>query len=576
MNKKLLSLVLAICSSVGAFSQSPKQEQSSNQKTVSTISNTNEPAWVASKADKSTNSTTKGNTSEGTWAWKVQPFDHKVFIENQGQFDKLVNDNSKVIFAAQIGDNLFAYFTTNGIVYRNVEYPKYADAKKGAKEDPDYDPDRKPIVPVISYLNMHWIGSNPNVTFDAKEEQTDYYTYPTGPRSSVKVNIFKRFICRDLYPGIDAEYTFFPDKGGFKYSLIVHPGADLSVVKLKYDNAAGGMSLNADGDIVIKSGNGVGDIIDHAPVSMYQGGGNVTSSYNLNSNEESFKVDPSYDKTKTLVIDPWTWSNSPVLATNKAYDLDYDKAGNIYVYGSSGTWQLAKFTSGGVKLWTYNATLISTGYYGDFDVDKLSGICYLTEGFNFSGMNCIQVSTAGVQLSSKQAGVTLQEGWRDVWDACKGLTVVGGGGWDSPCSQAGVIDTNMNITPVNSLGANASQTGHDIVLTCMDPNGTQCYMASAQSAGDPGNFNNVMFQMPVPALAPTTYQTSTGYVFQESNVAQYVGSSTANGLNGMAASPNWLYIYDGAKLKRVNKGTGAIITTVVITATPEDWGGLGC
>jgi len=334
MNKKLLTLVLAICSSVGAFAQSSKQAQSTNLKGTSTISNTNEPAWITQKADKSSNSTAKGTTGEGAWAWKVQAFDHKVFIENLGQFDKLVNDNSKVVFAAQIGDNLFAYFTTTGIVYRNVEYPKYADAKKEFKADPDYDPDRGPITPVISYLNMQWEGSNPNVSFDAQEEQSDYYTYPTGPSSSVKVKIFKKFTYRNLYPGIDAEYTFLPDKTGFKYALIVHPGADLSLVKLKYDGAAGGMSLDADGDVVIKSANGVGDLIDHAPITSYQGGGNVTSSYNLNGNEESFKVDASYDKSKTLIVDPWTWSNSPVLATNKAYDLDYDKAGNVYVYGS--------------------------------------------------------------------------------------------------------------------------------------------------------------------------------------------------------------------------------------------------
>ena len=284
--------------SLGLFSQSFNQAQSTNNQAISAAGNANEPAWVSSNKNKNSGTSTKGKAGESAWAWTVQPFDHKVFIENRGQFDTLVNDNSKVIFGAQLGDNLFAYFTTTGIVYRSIVFPKLAEAEKEGKEGKD-DPDKKPIKPVISYLNMQWEGSNPNVSFEAKEEKTDYYTYPTGPKSSVQVNLFKRFIYHNLYPGIDAEYTFISDKQGFKYSLIVHPGADLSVVKLKYKGAKS-MSLNSNGDIVITNTNGIGNIIDHAPVSMYQEGGDVKSSYNLNGKEESFNADASYDKSKTL------------------------------------------------------------------------------------------------------------------------------------------------------------------------------------------------------------------------------------------------------------------------------------
>ncbi len=299
----------------------------------------------------------------------------------------------------------------------------------------------------------------------------------------------------------------------------------------------------------------------------------MASSYNLSGHEESFNCG-SYDNTKTLVIDPWTWTSSPALATNKAYDVNYDNVGEVFVYGSSGTWQLAKFNSAGVKQWTYNATPISTGYYGDFSCDRFSGKCFCTEGFDASGMQSIEVSAAGAQTALTKCVANLQEGWRDAWDPCKGITVIGGGSWQTTCDAGGSVDTNDNITPVNVLNENATEEGHDMALTCVDPNGVKCYMASTQSAGDPGNFNNVMIQLPVPALTPTAYQTATGYAFQESNVAQYVGAFTANGLNGMAASANWLYIYDGANLKRVNKGTGAIVSTVAVTGTSEDWGGL--
>lgn len=161
-----------------------------------------------------------------------------------------------------------------------------------------------------------------------------------------------------------------------------------------------------------------------------------------------------------------------------------------------------------------------------------------------------------------------------MWNVCTNEIVIAGGSWYTVCDAGGWVDTNLNIHPVNVLNEVGSEEGHDMALTCLDPNGSQCYMATTQSAGDPGNFNNVMVQLPFPAMAPATYYAPTGYTFQESNVAQYVGVSVANGLNGMAASPNWLYIYDGAKLKRVNKGTGAIVSTVTVSATSEQWSGL--
>src|SRR5579883_2483603 len=139
---------------------------------------------------------TKGQKSD--WAWTVQPFDHKVFIENRGQFDELVNSKSKVLFGAQLGDNLFAYFTTNGIIYRQCVYPKLQAARKELAEKKDYDPDKEVVKPVITYLASQWEGSNPDVSLDAQQEQTDYYTYPTGKTTSVQVNIFKKIIYKNL------------------------------------------------------------------------------------------------------------------------------------------------------------------------------------------------------------------------------------------------------------------------------------------------------------------------------------------------------------------------------------------
>jgi hypothetical protein len=502
--------------------------------------------------------------AQSKWAWSVKPFDKKVFVQNAGQFDALINEKATILYMAQLGDNLFAYFTTNGIIYRTIDFPKVSpkDAKGG-------DPDKEVLPPVINFLNAHWVGCNPSLTVTGEEEHTDYYTYPTGNSSSVIVNIFNKIVYHNLYPGIDAVFTFPQDSTGFEYALIVHPGANLSQVKLKYKGATS-MKITPSGDIDIESG--VDQIIDHAPKSFYQLGGNVASTYVLNGTEESFSA--SYDVTKTLVVDPWTWSKVPTMAVTKAYDLDYDNQGNVYIYGSSSTWQLQKLNAAGTILWTYNATPISTGYLGDFACIRPSGKCICTEGFNSTGMEAVEVSTAGLQTAANRAPVSLQEGWKIVWNPCSLEIVIGGGGWDAPCNAGGWVDTNDVIHPVNVLNQTAAQTGHDIALTCYDPDGTHAYMATTQSAGDPGNYNNVMVRLPSPALTPPAYYAATGYGFAESNVPFYISGGTSNGLNSMTASYNWVYIYNGATIKRCVKTTGAVNATVAASATVQQWGGL--
>jgi len=500
-----------------------------------------------------------------TKAWSVQPYDLRVFIQNAGQFDQEVNEKAVVLYSAKLADYLHVYFTTNGIVYRLIDYPN-VNKKTGDLGDPDKD--AKPAV--MHYLSCHWEGSNPNVTIEGQQEQSDYYTYPTGKSTSVQVNAFKKIIYHNLYPGIDAEFTFPKDTTGFEYALIVHPGADLSQVKLKYKGAKN-MSVDPKGNIVIESP--VDQIIDHAPLSSYQEGGSVSSNYILKGTEESFSA--NYDRTKTLVIDPWTWTSSPVIVANRAYDLDYDHQGNVYVYGGTSPYQLVKFNSVGVKLWTFTASsLTAYSYYGDVACDEFSGKCFLVEGLNLSGIHVAQISTAGAQTNITQTQPQLMEGWRILWNPCNpNEMIISGGSWQTPCDAGGAVDTNDNITRINVLNQTPTQTGHDIAIACYDPTGNWGYMATTTSAGDPGNYPNVVIQLPTPALTPPTYYASDGFAFAEANVAQYVGYST-NGMNGMAASTKWLYLYNGANLERLVKNTGVINSTVVVTATIGAWGGL--
>ncbi len=497
--------------------------------------------------------------------WKAKAFDHQVFIPNEGQFNGAIPGADKVLYGAQLGD-VWAYFTAKGIVYSYSEFPK-----KTGKETEEQKEKEMRAKPVFHYLKSVWDGSSPDVTLQAEGKLSYYYTYSKGNDGAIKADIFRSITYSNIYPGIDIKYTFPKGKEGLKYTLIVHPGADISKVKLQYPSI-GKLKTTEAGDVTIKSG--VGEITDHAPNAFYKGGsGSVTVSYTVSGNSESFNFSGGYDNTKTLIIDPWI--TDPLFGPNydRAYDLDFDNRGNVYAYGSWMPLQLEKFNSSGSPQWVYNAIDFSTNsYYGDVVVNRKSGTAYITEGFNFSGARAIKINTNGFWLATFPGTVNLNEFWRAVYNPCYDNIVIGAGGTRDSC-QACMLDTNMVVvTPINILGTTSNY--HDIAFITMDPSGGFAYMGTAHTADN--LFSNQICKMPVPSLRPTIYIAPDNYTIQEVASVSYVANSvgTANGMNGMAASPNWLYMFDGATLKQFDKGTGVMNTSAAITTTSFAWGGL--
>src|SRR4029077_19683663 len=97
-------------------------------------------------------------------------------------------------------------------------------------------------------------GSNPNVELQAKDEVSFYYCYgdAKNPEHTIVANAFRKVLYKNLYQGIDVEYSFPENKFGIEYALIVHPGADLSKVKLLY-KGADGITTDATGNVKIET-----------------------------------------------------------------------------------------------------------------------------------------------------------------------------------------------------------------------------------------------------------------------------------------------------------------------------------
>jgi gliding motility-associated-like protein len=505
--------------------------------------------------------------------WTTNPFEHKEFIKNEGQFDD-AGKGDKVIYQAILG-NIKAYFTADGILY---EYDKYSKPTKG--DDPD---EKKDVKPEQLYLRAKWQGANPQTSISADEELSYYCTY-NAEGKGIKANAFKKIIYRNLYPGIDAEFTFPDKKEGMKYSLIVHPGADISKVRLKYSGATV-LRKDANGNILVSSP--LGRCTDHAPVCFYKDGGDVKMEYTLKGDAESFLVNGQYDKSKTLVIDPLiTWTTDPNFTGNdNAYDVDYDYSGNVYVYGCGSPFQLTQLNSSGVIQWQYFSSFF--GYYGDFAVDKSTGSSFLVEGFSGSGgANIKKINNQGSLVAQRIVDTNINEMWRAAYNPCQHDIVIAAGGYASnpgQSKQALVVDTSLNLVSAkNVLGVVHGY--HDMTLMSLDPSSSiVSYMATATTTGDNLSIaDNVLVKVPLPALLPPQYQVADGYKFEEVLSIDYYGGGTSNGMNGMAASPNWLYLYDGATLTRFNKNTGASIGNVTVNVPVigtngqilVDWGGL--
>ncbi len=494
--------------------------------------------------------------------WTVSPFENKLFIENRGQFDNdiVATEKTKIFYSAMLGD-ITLYFTPSGVVYRLDEYPKNTTDKFQK--------------PTTHYFTANWENPSQLVTITAEQEANWYYTYPSGENKTIRANGFKKIVYHNIYAGIDVAYYFPEGKDGFEYDIIVHPGANVNQVKLDY-KGADRTFIDAVGNAHIISA--VGEITDHTPNCNYISGGNVKVNYALTEETESFKIQGNYDKTKTLVIDPWTTDPKFTGGYDNAYDLDYDNNGNIYVYGGYSPFQLVKINSSGNIVWSFPATAIDGQYFGGLALDRASGTSYLVEGANAAGAKVLKVNSAGNLVAISPKDTKMNEMWRPLFNACKGNIIIGAGGTNGGVyDQVSAIDTSFkSFTDINALGA--TKGGHGVVVATMDPSGSSCYMAMAKSSIiDPTKFNNVMVKLPVPALSPTTYNVSDGYKFVDLASIGYVGPKGnyyTNGMNGMSASVNWLYMYDGGELRQYNKKTGKVNDSIKVTSNPYLWGGL--
>lgn len=498
-------------------------------------------------------------------------FSPKLFIENKGQFDNAPYLSSMPILYGVRNGNTKIFFSKNKIAYtlhKTVKNEKIfkefqrEESKKHtsgleSEEEIKHEQRLKSNVfkTITKVIRMEWLGANEDCMVEATDMASEYFSYGMDEdiRHDIeRVHAYKKITYKNIYDGIDIEYSFHP-KTGIKYNIIVHPGADISKVKLKY-SGADDISLDAENNVIIETE--IGNIIDHAPVSFQNSNKTkIQTKFILNDNVLGFQTD-KYDHSRSMVIDPWLTNTVPQIDT--AYEIAVDPNGNVFVFGDYNS-QIVKYNSSGVLQWSFLAgpgwiNTYST-FGGDITVDP-SGNCYC------SGQGDLRkVSAAGtsVWLYTTIINITniscCELGWRMVYDPNNNLLYGGGSNGQCKATTYDPATGNPSWIP-NGWNACAIITP-PCPSACPNSNGEIRHMTLAP------NGNLYAYTAVGDGFGGNDVSTITGFnpaltgVYRDCSVPSspyWIGGTYFNGCyymgNGIAASNCFIYIYTGNEVHK--------------------------
>ncbi len=370
--------------------------------------------------------------------WKKRFEPANVFVENKGQFSpyQKIDGIGEIMYVLDQGPTKI-FFGTKGISYDFLEAEKKPREEReqlmaelaDATSLEEYKKKERlfgKFMYTFDRVQMNWVDANPTAIIEGTDEQSDFHGYAvsdgSGDLKSIEgVKGFKKITYKDLYPGIDVEYVIHPESG-VKYALHVAPNADPEQVKMVYDRN----TTLKDGTIHIESD--FGDILDHAPLTFYADDHNnvIESKFELKNGIASFKLG-NYDKTKSIIVDPWTQTPTFNTDWNCVWEVDYDSDGNIYTIGGIMPLKLQKYDPTGALQWTYNTPYdTSNGWLGGLGTDDV-GNSYVTRG---SVAGIIKVNTTGDLLWTAGAGAGTigdsDEYWTVQFSCDESKVIIGG------------------------------------------------------------------------------------------------------------------------------------------------------
>ena len=512
----------------------------------------------------------KQNHSSSGWTTN-NPFHTDVFVENKGQFNNWIESKLPVLYAVNNSDKIF--FTKQGLIFRLQKMDTISEEEREHQEkdkDKEVEEDKGQK---LFYVNMNWEGCNQNAELITIEQSEGYYTFGEKGYENVQAKGYKRLLYKDIYPNIDIEYTI-PDKGGIKYKIILHPGADASLIKMHYSGDVDTLKIDKVGNVIIETE--TGDITDHAPESYYEAiKSKINSSFKINKNTVSFHLPNSISTLQTLIIDPWTTTPTGMTTNNAALDIDSDLKGNVYISGGITPFKLTKYSNLGAFLWTYtnpsNWSYSNGNYYSKFCVLTTTGTSFIGEGFTGPnpGSRVMKISTTGsLTTTSPYFGIN-NEIWRMFYNNCSKQIIAFGGGTQNNHNMKVIADTNLNSS-ISKIFNGATCNGYnDITSAVMDNNGDFYALMTNYGACTQveGQLQKSLYSNNY--TPPLAFDVQTNYQFQEGypNLQGVSGNIVTVRANALALNKNYVFSYDGKTLKAWNKTNGSLKGTIVVDNT---------
>lgn len=504
-----------------------------------------------------------GNVFAGDVSWSVKHENAKVFIENKGQFPVANKDRIKsedVLYAYDNGQTVI-YFTKTGVTYAFNKKTK-ADGNMDIDMEKDgADKDSKAVTQT-DIVTMTWENANADVQVLATDMIPDYYSYGIADGKEMRnvngVRAYRTLRYNNLYPNIDVQYVFFYNNEDdrdmeLEYSIILHPGADPSMIKMKYPEGRDlhiikGVDVPGRGMLEVETAFGEA-IFESHPRAYYADSNKVLGCHFMQvENTVSFAF-CNYDNTREAVIDPFVVTPS-FPNSNKVWEIEHDTLGNVYIYGGDMPMTLKKYNSSGTLQWTYYSPWDTTAYWvGTMICDK-AGNCYITSGSNGE---ISKINTGGGLVWHNNPNVlfTSYEYWHLAFNCDESQLVIGG----TKLAFTSIIGTVFNINLANGAIANSQTVGYQFGLSsnearsiCSSPNGNYYYL----TLDTIGCINS---SLAVQWAASTTY-----------NFAYGIPSFgvTNQGVNAIRATNNYIYTQNGATLSKRDITNGNVITTVNI------------
>ncbi len=185
-------------------------------------------------------------------------------------------------------------------------------------------------------VKMRFDGANTSArAVEGVEELPGKVNYLFGSDSSkwlTSIPTYGKVAYRNAYPGVDVVY--YGTRRQLEYDLVVAPGADPSVVTVKYEGVKD-LSVDRDGNLVLKTE--AGELQQQKPVVYQEENGArklIEGRYVMRGrNKIGFKVS-SYNRNGPLVIDPILSYSSFVNSSGDGYSIAVDPSGFAYITGS--------------------------------------------------------------------------------------------------------------------------------------------------------------------------------------------------------------------------------------------------